>query len=340
MNPDSIREECVRTSRVDPVGGGSPPVYVIVLNYNGEKHLRYALPSLAATDYPALRILVVDNASTDGSLPYLAAEYPGVEVLALKDNRGWSGGNNAGIRHALRNGARHVVLANNDIRVDPRWLKVAVSQAEADARIGIVGFRILEPAGGDEDAGFTGAMAAWKGVSVEEGRPVDGMAMFVRASVFERIGLIDEVFFAYAEDNDFERRVRNGGYRVIRINIPIWHHGQGSFGKIPVRAGLLQIRNNIRLSLKHDGPAGWLYQLVRHFLKGCVPFWPIDKGNPVDRRLHPSVFVVNIGLYLYAIAWNLLMLRATWRQRRCDRLMEAGARAQWVESGSEGTMRG
>ncbi|MDA0578102.1 MAG: glycosyltransferase family 2 protein [Verrucomicrobia bacterium] len=315
-------------------GSTSPPVWIVVLNYNGKEHLEIGLPSLLATDYEAFNVLVVDNASTDGSVDYVRRQFPTVTVLASPVNEGWSGGNNLGIRHACRAGARYVVLANNDIRVDPRWIRMAVGIAENDARIGIVGFRLLEPRGGDPDAGFSNAVREWQVIDVQDTeKMVNGTAMFVRASVFEHVGPIDEGFFAYAEDDDFERRVRQGGYRILATNIPVWHRGQGSFGKIPLRAGVLQIRNNLRLSLKHDGIGGNLYQLARHFIKGCVPFWPVDLTDPLAKRLHPSNVVVNFGIFLYAIVWNARHLVATRRQRRIDQRRAADARRQWTRPG-------
>lgn len=312
----------------------SPSVWAVVLNYNGKEHLEIGLPSLLATDYNSFNVLVVDNASTDGSVDYVRTQFPSVTVLVSPVNAGWSGGNNLGIRHACRAGARYVVLANNDIRVDPRWIRLAVGIAETDARIGIIGFRLLEPRGGDPDAGFSNAMRDWQSIEVHDTeKTVNGTAMFVRASVFEHIGLIDEGFFAYAEDDDFERRVRNGGYRILATNVPVWHRGQGSFGKIPLRAGVLQIRNNLRLSLKHDGIGGNLYQLARHLIKGCIPFWPVDPTDPLARRMHPSNVLVNFGICLYAVAWNARHLAATRRQRRIDRRRAAETRRQWTAPG-------
>ena len=164
-----------------------PLTCVIVLNYNGRAHLEYCLPSIAATEYSPLRIIVVDNASTDDSRSMVTTRFPQIEWLASSLNRGWSGGNNFGIQYAMGMGGRYVVLANNDIRVDPRWLDVAVLAAEEDPRIGIVGFRIVEPRGTDGDAGFTQAVHDWTYSAPRDTNVVDGMAMFVRMAVFEQI---------------------------------------------------------------------------------------------------------------------------------------------------------
>jgi glycosyltransferase involved in cell wall biosynthesis len=309
-----------------------PSVCVIVLNYNGHQHLEYCLPSIFATEYNVLTVLLVDNASSDGSVEFVRQHYPMAQIIASPVNRGWSGVNNLGIEYARRIGAKYVILANNDIRVDPRWVSAAVKVAQQDPQIGIVGFRILEPRGADRDAGFTRAVAEWSDLEINEPRWVDGMAMFFRTSVFEHIGLIDEGFFVYGEDNDLERRARKAGYHVVGTNVAVWHFGQGFFGKVPLRAGKLQIRNDLRLSLKHDNLFGVLYQVALHFVKGCLPFVKIDRSDPVARRLHPSNIFVNFGILLYAIGWNIWHLPATLRRRHEDNQRALEARHQWEET--------
>jgi GT2 family glycosyltransferase len=301
-----------------PADEKQPRVCVIVLNYNGRRHLEYCLPSIRDTEYAPLTIIVVDNASTDGSPDYVRQEFPEVGLLISSQNLGWAGGNNLGISQARRLGAEYIVLANSDIRVDSRWIAGAVKAARSDPRIGIVGFRIFEPGEPGDTTAFRQAVAEWNALEYTDTLIVDGMAMFIRADALARLGPIDEGFFAYAEDNDLARRASKAGYRVVQTNVPVWHHTQGSFGARSLWAASLQIRNNLRLSLKHDSPAGVLYQWARHFAKGCLPFVKADLSNPIERRLRPSNILVNFGIWVYATAWNLWRLPATLRRRRED----------------------
>jgi GT2 family glycosyltransferase len=290
----------------------------VVLNYNGRDHLPYCLPSLAATDYANHRLLVVDNASPDGSAALVPALCPAAQLLVSPVNRGWSGGNNFGIEEALRQQAKYVVLANNDIRVDPRWIRIAVDVAESEPRIGIVGFAVIEAGGVDHDAGFQGAIKAWSQLAIRRPADVGGMAMFVRAELFSQLGLIDEGFFAYGEENDFQRRARKAGYETVAINVPVWHYGQAAFGKIPARAALLQTRANIRLLIKH----GTLRQTGRSVLNVFRRFRRMREGgetNPAEQRLQGSGRIsTHLWLLLRAFAWNLCALPATLRRRRED----------------------
>lgn len=303
-----------------------PRVCAVVLNCDGRAQLAYCLPSLAKTRYPAFEVIVVDNDSADGSPDWVEQTHPRVILVRSDRNVGWSGGNNLGIARARERGADYAALVNNDVRVDPRWIEAALQAARSDPRVGIVGFRIIEGRGG-ETAPFEAAVAEWAGLRTRPTEIVGGMAMLLRLSLLDRIGTLDEDFFAYADDNDLVRRALRAGYRVVETNIPVWHHGSASFGRAPLRAGALQIRNNLRLSLKHDSPRGVLYQVLRHLAKACLPLVRSDPENRIERRLRPSNAIVNFGIFVYALAWNFYRLPATLRRRRQDSQRIRSARA-------------
>jgi len=263
--------------------GAIPRVCVIVLNCDGLAQLDYCLPSLAKTRYAAFEVIVVDNASADGSPEWVERTHPEVALLRSHRNLGWAGGNNLGIALAHERGAEYVALLNDDVRVDPRWIGAALEAAGSDPWIGIVGFRIIEGRGGDLGP-FERALAEWSGLRTRATEVVGGMAMLVRLSLFDAIGPLDEDFFAYADDNDLVRRALRAGYLAVETNVPVWHYGSASFGRIPLRAGALQIRNNLRLSLKHDSPAGILAQVLRHLAKACLPFLRVDPDDRIARR--------------------------------------------------------
>jgi glycosyltransferase involved in cell wall biosynthesis len=112
-----------------------PLACVIVLNYNGRAHLENCLPSIKATEYSPLRFIAADNTPTHDSTLLVTTLYPQVEWRASHLNRRWSSDNNVGNQYALGLGAQYVVLANNDVRVDPRWCRVAVQTAKQEPRI-------------------------------------------------------------------------------------------------------------------------------------------------------------------------------------------------------------
>jgi GT2 family glycosyltransferase len=299
----------------------NPLVCVVVLNYNGCAHLKYCLLSLVESYYSNFRILVVDNASTDDSADMIATLCPSAQLIQSEKNRGWSGGNNVGIQEALLLGAKYIILANNDIMVDPRCLAAAVEVAERDPRVGIVGFQVLEPRpeNPDRGAGFEKAKATWSKLELYDPKYVGGMAMFVRAQLFEQLGLIDENFFAYGEENDFQIRARKAGYKIIATNVPVWHCGQGSFGQVPILAARLQIRNNIQLLIKHGVPS----QIIRSGLKHicwrvlCITRYLPD-SNAVEQRLLLPNRLARVYVLLEGLCWNLMNLHSILKRRSED----------------------
>lgn len=315
-----------------PCDDSSPPyVWIVVLNYNGRDHLGYCLPSIERTEYSNMKILVIDNASTDGSAEMVESLSSRAELMINAHNMGWSGGNNVGIKAALSGGADYVVLANNDVRVDPRWLWASVEIAEADPRIGIVGFRIFEPAPGatNRDGGFEDARLRWERSEVVRPEYVGGMAMLVRAEVFPAIGLIDEGFFAYGEENDLQIRARKAGYDIVATNVPVWHHGQGTFGRIPRRAAVLQTRNTIRLLLKHGKPRHLLRGALRHAARRLLPWRRSSPLTAVERRLTSGSAGEAVLILAEAVAWNVRHLPSTLAARVRDERRAARAARRW-----------
>lgn len=319
MHSEKMTERC-----------GKPPlVYAVVLNYNGLEHLQYCVPSLLDTQYDNFALVVVDNASTDSSVLWLRENYPAVDIIVSDKNRGWSGGNNLGITYTLERGAEYVFVANNDIRVDPRWARVALTVAREDERIGLIGFRVFGWGTRGDSEAFRKASAEWRSIELTETTNIPGCAMFVSRHVFEAIGLFDEGFFAYGEENDFQLRAQRAGFRMVEVNIPVWHYSEGSFGKIPLQAARLAMRAEIRLALKHNS----LFRVLRKILSmaniACNPILTLDLEHAPTRRKRPSNPIVNGVLLIDAILWNLWRLPSTLERRWID--IDAADRARmWL----------
>jgi len=108
------------------------------MNRNQTAYTRDCLVSLQAVTYPAFRIVVVDNGSSDNSLEEVAREFPAVDFLWFKENLGVAGGRNAGLRHVLPFGPEYVLFLDNDTFVSPDFLSRLVERMRSDARIGAV----------------------------------------------------------------------------------------------------------------------------------------------------------------------------------------------------------
>ena len=119
------------------------PLYTIVLNWNGESVIGPCLQSLRKVMGVQLRVIMVDNASTDGSVALVRSRFPEVEVIENQRNLLFAEGNNTGLRRALSGGARYLLLLNNDTEVEPSFAVRMCDALESDPRVGIVGPKIL-----------------------------------------------------------------------------------------------------------------------------------------------------------------------------------------------------
>lgn len=214
-----------------------PLVYSIVLNHNGEVWLERCLLSLLSCPYPNLRIVLLDNGSTDGSVGLARSLSERIEIIETGANLGFCGGNNVGIRHALERGAGYVALLNNDTYFEPDWLLRLIEVGERNPRLGALGPVHLVFDGCEFNSWITSAYPALLDTLREQDRPgvwlsvqsVEGSCLAVKREVFERIGLLDPIFFAFFEEFDFCRRARAAGYQVGIVPASKIHHHRGGF---------------------------------------------------------------------------------------------------------------
>jgi len=221
-----------------------PLVSVIVINWNGARHLPACLDALRAQTYPRLEIIVADNASTDGSQALIRERYPEVRLVALPENRGFTGGNNAGI--AASTGAI-VILLNNDTEVAPAWVAALVDAFARHPEAGTAASKMLLfdrrdtfHTAGDfyRVDGLPGNRGVWQKDVGQYDREeyvfgACGGALAVRRDVLEAIGLLDDDFFFSAEDVDFAWRAQLAGYRCVYVpGAVVYHHLAASGGDV------------------------------------------------------------------------------------------------------------
>jgi GT2 family glycosyltransferase len=206
----------------------------VVVNWNLPSQTRDCVSSLLASDYPSLRVLLVDNGSTDGSLEILREAFPSLDVLALAQNRGFAAGTNAGIEWAVASGADAVLLVNNDAVVAPDMVSKLV--AASSPLVGVVMPRIdvwstkqLWHAGARR-RGMYPLPRPLLSRDLVHGEPATidyavGCVLLVRRVVLERVGRLDQRYFMYYEDLDFSDRVRAAGFRIAVVPYArAWHH--------------------------------------------------------------------------------------------------------------------
>ncbi|MBY0513004.1 MAG: glycosyltransferase family 2 protein [Gemmataceae bacterium] len=223
----------------------NPSVWVVAVNYNGLEDTRKCLRSLGRLA-PAAAVVVVDNASKADPTAVLAAEFPWVHQVRNAENRGWSGGNNTGVRFALDRGADFVLLLNNDTTVAPQLVGRLLAAAAAHPAFGVIGpvIRYMDEPDAVMTDGVVFNRPGYPGFferkpvperttdppAVDECDIVNGCAMMVRADVFRRLGLIDDRFFLIHEEADFCLRAREAGYRSgVLAEALVWHKGSSAF---------------------------------------------------------------------------------------------------------------
>jgi N-acetylglucosaminyl-diphospho-decaprenol L-rhamnosyltransferase len=287
----------------------APLADVVVVSYNSARTLRDAVSTLAAEN--DIHVIVVDNASTDGSAGAVA-DLP-VQVIALPQNRGFAAGCNCG----WRVGSADVVLfLNPDARIDIESLRGLVAALRRDASAGLVAPRIEDENGRLEfslrrfprlrstyaraffrhrvfpRASWTDEVVREPDAYAEAGRAewVSGACLMARRAVLEELGGWDETFFLYGEDVDLCRRVQNAGYTVRFEPAARSAHIGGASAP---RARLLPLlaASRIRYARIHRGPAAAFIERVGVALGELTHAAFTTKGH-ATRTGHVKAFVV------------------------------------------------
>jgi GT2 family glycosyltransferase len=232
-------------------------VYVVILNWERPADTVACVCSIESENPVGvdLHVLVVDNGSTGGSVQEILNACPDVELLALPENLGFAGGNNAGINHALERGADLVLLLNNDTIVEPGAVAALVRSLDQDESWSIAVPKICYH---DEPRRIWAAGARWRRfpprvTMVGFGRRdasrynrahelayATGCALLVRRSVFDDVGGFDPMFVNYQEDYDLCYRARQAGHRLVYVPQAVVLH-------------------KVSQSLGHAAPARWCY---------------------------------------------------------------------------------
>lgn len=279
-------------------------VAVILVNWNGKANTLACLASLGK-----FKVIVVDNGSSDDSVAVVKKNYPDVEVLETGRNLGFAGGNNVGIRHALKQGVQSVWILNNDTVVDKNTLTALVNACR-HYQAGIAGSKIYFASGSEfhkerytkKDLGhvlwYAGGLIDWhnmyashRGIDevdhgqydkAEETQFITGCSMLVRREVFEKIGFFDEKFFAYLEDVDFCIRASRAGYKLLFVPQSIvWHKNASSSGVGSDIHQYYMTRNRLRVGFRY-APLRTKLALMREALHTLVSGPAIRRKAIID----------------------------------------------------------
>lgn len=272
---------------------------VVILNWNGELHLRTFLPSVIATTPPDIEIVVADNGSSDGSLALLAREFPQVSTVELDRNYGFAEGYDRALQQIE---ADYYVLLNSDVETTQGWCEPLVEAMDRDASLAAVAPKLMSYVDKSrfEYAGACGGFIDMLGYPFCRGRILSaieqdcaqydsardvfwasGACFMFRAEVFHKLGGFDRRFFAHMEEIDLCWRAQLAGYRIaVEPSSVVYHLGGGTLPNNTPRKLYLNFRNNLAMLYKNL-PQKELYPVlfVRMLLDGGSAMVYLVQGN-------------------------------------------------------------
>ena len=284
----------------------------MVLNFNGRKYLKQCLDSLLATDYPNFKIIVIDNGSADGSVEFVRSNYPNVRVIKHDQNYGYACAYNLVIGAVQ---SEYVALVNNDILVEPSWLRELVSYAENDD-IAAVTPKMkflhdktrINAAGGNCDlygVGWNrgnGEVDMGQYDAVQEVFYGNGGALLIKKRIWREVGPFDERYFMYGEDLDWCWRARLKGYKIIYVPYAeVHHHWRGSGGPM-----VHLLERHWRSTVLKNYSLKTLIQLMPKYLalNALKAIWLIARAESYEKLT-----------VLKGILWNLSNFKESWKKR-------------------------
>jgi len=220
-----------------------PKVFIIILTYNNKSEYFACLESLKKLDYPNFEVLIIDNASKDGTASLIKKDFPFFKLIENKRNLGFAKGNNLGIKYALKRGAEWICLLNSDTVVKSDFLQ-KMFQVALKENADLLGPKILYhksdliwAAGGQVNllTGVTKHLFGGKKSASVPQREYQAdylpfCAVLIKSEVFRKIGFIDPDYFLLFEDTDFCLRAKRAGFKLLVVpSAIIWHRVSSSF---------------------------------------------------------------------------------------------------------------
>jgi GT2 family glycosyltransferase len=307
-------------------------ITVIIVSWNGKELLRKCLGTFYQNTANAnCGVVVVDNASRDGSAEMLQKEFPSVHVIRNARNEGFSVANNQGIRYALAKGSKYVLLLNNDVEItDSDWLQKLIAVMESDNKTGVVGCKLHYPDGRIQHAGGVVALKVPYNrgeEQIDHGQYdkmefvdfVTGAVLLIRSDVIRQIGLLDVGFSPlYCEDTDWCLRTKLCGYKVAYTPDPtLIHHCGSSSSKLgKEKRAFLFKRSFVRFYLLNYQVKDILKRIALYESREVIRCFVVHgKGLPIALRTDTAS-----RLRVFAYAWlpslrNLKEITALRRQR-------------------------
>lgn len=272
---------------------------IVILNYNGKKHLETYLPSVVECS-DGHDVIVIDNGSLDDSINYISLKFPTVQIIQLKENVGFAQGYNDGLAR-IKGTYEHYLLLNSDVEVTPGYLSPLLSRIAAPT-IAAVQPKILSHVNKTrfEHAGASGGFIDRRGFPFCRGRIFDecetdngqyndaipvfwasGACLLVKSALFHEVNGFDDRFFAHMEEIDLCWRLQHQGHQIwVEPSSTVYHLGGGTLSYESNTKVFLNFRNNLYMLAKNE-TGFWPGKIfIRMLWDGLAAVQFLLKGKP------------------------------------------------------------
>ncbi len=306
-----------------------PLVSIVILTFNGKHYLQKFLPSVIASTYANVTIVVADNGSTDGTIEWLRQHHANITIVENGKNYGFAKGYNVALQQVQ---ADYFVLLNSDVEVTQGWIEPVIALMETNKNIAACQPKLLDYNQPNKFE-YAGACGGWMdalGYPFSRGRVFDfcevdngqyntneavfwasGAAFFVRAGLFKAAGGFDDYFFAHQEEIDLCWRLQRRGFDIMVCPASVVYHVGG--GTLPQgqRKVFLNFRNNLVMIVKNEHFLKLLWKLPARFALDAVAAW---KNIPGD----PSFFLAVAKAHLAFMGWLCTHLSILFTSKKND----------------------
>ncbi|MCC5941514.1 MAG: glycosyltransferase family 2 protein [Balneolaceae bacterium] len=295
---------------------------IIIVTWNAVHHLKKFLPTVAATEYENVEIIIADNASKDGSVEWIKENYPKIKIVSFDKNHGYAGGNNKAVKYATGD---VLIFLNNDVQTEPNWLN-GLNKAFQDEEISIAQPKILseKQPGYFEYAGAAGGYIDWLGYPFCRGRIFDtieedegqynemkeifwasGAAFAIRKDLFVESGGFDEDFEFHMEEIDLCWRCQQKDKKIVAVpDSVVYHLGGGSLPKSSPRKVFYNYRNSLLMLMKNLNSFVFMKIFFRLVLDGISGIRLLFQGKPAE-----TIAIIRSHFAFYAMIPDTLKKR-------------------------------
>jgi len=296
-----------------------PKVSIIILNWNRFQDISECLTSVFASDYLNFDVIVVDNNSQDNSCEKLITLFPQIKLIRNFKNLGYTGGNNVGVKEALRGGSNYVWLLNNDTLVETNTLSLLIEAAEKKSTLGLCSPEIIHFPSGEiqcllslfnpDNFKINNIRSPEMLANFEKKIPwLWGTALLIKKEVISQIGYLEENYFSYHEDLDYALRAKKAGYfSEVVLGSKIYHKSHSEEvrknKKVPLNQIFYTTRNELWF-IQQNSRGFHRLQILRRFFADSLNKIGFYKEIDAQECVEATVSGIYAAFFRLGGEWN------------------------------------